>query len=316
MKIHFAPIQGFTDSVYRNAHYKIFGDNIEKYYTPFIRVEKKEIRRHDAKEFGFDRNQDLIDNSKLVPQILPGNTDEANYLIEELLKVGYKEIDLNFGCPFPMIAKHHKGCGLLPFPDEVADILKLTSEYKEVRFSAKMRLGLEDANEWKNISDIINDAKLEQVTIHPRTGKQQYKGEVNYNAFAEMVATIKHPIIYNGDILTLDGAKNIGTQFPSISAIMIGRGLLSNPCLADEIANGISTPVNVKVEKISQLHDLLLDGYESILDGGEFQILNKMKTIWEYLMPEMGKKERKKIEKSKNLQEYNASVQAALKLCL
>lgn len=312
MQIHFAPIQGYTDSVYRNAHFKIFGDNIHKYYTPFIRVEKGGIRKHDTKEFSAERNKELAEKAKLIPQILPGTADEAKLLIDEVLSAGYKEIDINLGCPFPLIAKHHKGCGLLPYPNEVEELLKATSEYKDIRFSVKMRLGLEEANEWKNISDILNDASLSQVTIHPRTGKQQYKGEVYLDEFSEMLTAIKHPVIYNGDILTLEGAKNIEKQFPTISAIMIGRGLLANPCLADEISSETLTPQAAKADKIKRLHDLLLDGYESILDGGDFQILNKMKTIWEYLMPDMGKKERKKIEKSKNLQEYNTNVQAAI----
>ena len=182
MQIHFAPIQGYTDSVYRSAHFKLFGNSIHKYYTPFIRLEKGEIRKHDSKEFGADRNSELIENSMLTPQILPANAEEADYLINELTNTGHKEIDINLGCPFPMIAKHHKGCGLLPYPDEVKELLGVTAKHPDLKFSLKMRLGLENANEWKELTSIINNTPLSHVTIHPRTGRQQYKGEINLNA--------------------------------------------------------------------------------------------------------------------------------------
>ncbi|MCR5569711.1 MAG: tRNA-dihydrouridine synthase family protein [Paludibacteraceae bacterium] len=313
MHILFAPIQGYTDSVYRNAHNQLFGNSIYKYYTPFIRVEKGGIRKHDAKEFGAERNSELIEKGVLTPQILPASAEEADYLINELANTGYREIDINLGCPFPMIAKHHKGCGLLPYPDEVKELLDVTERHPDLKFSLKMRLGLEDAYEWKGLTTIINSTPLSHVTIHPRTGHQQYKGEIDLNAFGEMLDSIQHPIVYNGDLLTPADAQKIQEQYPKVGALMIGRGLLANPCLADEIVSGVPTTQKEKAEKIGELHEMLLEGYSNILDGGDYQILAKMKTVWEYLLPEMGKRERKKIEKSKNLQEYCGFVQNALK---
>ncbi|MBQ3944115.1 MAG: tRNA-dihydrouridine synthase family protein [Alphaproteobacteria bacterium] len=312
MQIHFAPIQGYTDSVFRNAHNKLFGASISKYYTPFIRLEKGSLRKHDKKEADTERNGEMIEKGLLVPQILPSNTEEADIFVNELALIGYKEMDINLGCPFPMIAKHHKGCGLLPYPDEIANLLNVTERHKGIRFSIKMRLGLEYKYEWKELVETINNTPLEHVTIHPRTGRQQYRGETDFETYGEMLAAIKHPVVYNGDIVTPDDAHLIMSRYPHTSALMIGRGLLANPCLALEISTRSGIKHEEKKHKIEEFHEILLDGYQKTYDGGEAQILLKMKTLWEYLLPGIEKREKKRITKSKNLQEYIASVQAAL----
>lgn len=300
--IHFAPIQGYTDAVYREVHQEIFG-NIDKYYTPFIRLEKGEIRKHDAKEFSQERNSTLYSENKLIPQLLPGNADEMRILSESVASCGYTEININFGCPFPMIAKRHKGCGMLPFPNEIEEVLAVTKEFPEINFSVKMRLGLNDADEWKSIADLLNGSKLTEITIHPRVGKQQYKGDINFDSFGEFLSTIKHPIIYNGEIKTVDDAKNITERYPQIKGIMIGRGLLENPNLANEI-NGVSlTPMQIK-DKLIDFNSILLEKYSEILDGGDPQILRKIVTLWDYLLPNIEKRYLKKIVKSRNTQDY------------
>ena len=259
-----------------------------------------------------ERNGEMIEKKRLVPQILPSNAEEADILVNELAVLGYKEMDINLGCPFPMITKKHKGCGLLPYPDEIANLLLVTERHKEIRFSLKMRLGLESKYEWKELVETINNTPLGQLKLHALTGRQQYKGETDLETYGEILTAIKHPVIYNGDIVKLDDAHLMTSRFPDSSAIMIGRGLLANPCLALEISTSAFITNEEKKNKVEEFHDMLLDGYQKTYDGGEAQILLKMKTLWEYLLPEIGKKEKKRITKSKNLQEYNASVQAAL----
>lgn len=118
LPIHFAPLQGYTDAVYRRAHARIFG-GIETYYSPFVRMEHGEIRRKDARDIEPDNNPDL----HLIPQLIAPDADKLEHIMSLFIEKGYREADINLGCPFPMLARRHNGCGMLPYPEEVKALL-------------------------------------------------------------------------------------------------------------------------------------------------------------------------------------------------
>ena len=268
--IHFAPLQGYTDSVYREAHAQIFG-GVETYYTPFVRLEKT----------GF-RNKELRD---LVP-----------------------EADINLGCPFPMQARQHRGAGILPYPDEVKVLLETIFEFPEIQFSVKLRLGWDSPEEAQALLPFLNGLPLTHLTLHPRIGTQQYKGKTDLSAFSRFYDSCTLPLFYNGDIRTLPDIRSLTGRFPRLKGIMIGRGLLSSPWLATEYISDTPLTAQEKIEKLSAFHALLLAGYSSRLEGGEHQVLDKMKTLWDYLLLDAEKRLRKKILKSSRLADYQEAV--------
>ena len=89
---------------------------------------------------------------------------------------------------------------------------------------------------------------------------------------------------------------------------MLGRGLLSSPWLATEYISDIPLTAQEKKEKLSAFHTLLIAGYSSRLEGGEHQILDKMKTLWDYLLPDAERRLRKKVLKSSRLADYQEAV--------
>lgn len=99
LPIHFAPLQGYTDAVYRRAHARIFG-GIETYYSPFVRMEHGEIRRKDARDIEPDHNPGL----HLIPQLIAPDADKLEHIMSLFIEKGYREADINLGCPFPMLA--------------------------------------------------------------------------------------------------------------------------------------------------------------------------------------------------------------------
>ncbi len=298
IKIYSAPLQGYTDAAWRNAHETIFG-GVDAYFSPFVRIERGEFRNKDIKDIEPLNNKVM----HFVPQIIASEEDELRRLTDLVIEKGYNEIDINMGCPFPLITRKYKGCGILPYPDKVRAIMNVMQDYKGIEFSVKMRLGLEDKDEWKNILPILNDTHLKSVTLHPRIGRQQYKGDVDMDSFASFYDECKLPLIYNGDIKKIDDIEKISKEFPLLDGIMIGRGLLANPSLAYEYKNGINMPDKELYNKIIEMHSFLFDYYSNTLQG-ESQILNKMKTFWEYLLPDMDKKIHKAIKKSSSLNKY------------
>ena len=303
LPIHFAPLQGYTEAIYRQAHARIFG-GVESYYTPFVRVEHGEIRKKDMREITLENNRGV----QLIPQLIAPDVDKMELIIALFIEKGYKNVDINLGCPFPILAKRHNGSGILPYPEEVKTLLGIVVKYPQIRFSVKMRLGWENPEECLAIAPLLNDLPLRQVTMHPRLGKQQYKGDVDLEGFAAFQSVCKHPLIYNGDIKRREDILRIQEQFPMLAGVMIGRGLLANPALALEYKENRTLSANEMRNKLHSMHTSVYSQYAAQLEGGEGQLLNKMKTFWEYLAPGADRKLLKAIHKSGTFQKYNQAV--------
>ena len=305
LPIHFAPLQGYTDVIYRNAHAACFG-GIDAYYTPFVRLEKGTFRHRDVR--GIEPGNNQVPH--LIPQLIAPTAEKAEKILSLFIEKGYKEADINMGCPFPILAKRHNGSGILPYPEEVQALLSLITKYPQISFSIKMRLGWEGPAECLKLAPIINELPLRQVVMHPRLGKQQYKGEVDLKAFEAFQHVCKHPLIYNGDINHIEDIHRIQEQFPGLAGMMIGRGLLANPALAWEYQQNRTLEFDEMKEKIQSMHTYVYEEYIEQLKGGDLQILNKMKAFWEYLLPNADRKLLKAIHKSTNLHKYTQAVHA------
>ena len=302
LPIHFAPLQGYTDDVYRRIHHELIG-GITTYYTPFVRMEGGGVRSKDMRDIRPEFNEGV----PVIPQIIVKSMKEFEYLVGVIEEKGYKDIDINMGCPFPMQAKHGRGSGLLAHTDIIQEIAKAIAEKSHLSFSIKMRLGWENKEEWKPVLDILNDIPLRQITMHPRIGTQQYKGTTDMEAFKECYNLCKHPLIYNGDITTLEDIRKIETEFPNLAGIMIGRGLLARPSLAYEYASGKEMSWAERRNQLHTMHERLMAHYETTANS-EAQVHNRMRLFWEYMEEELGKKTYKKIMKAGNLKNYLAAV--------
>ena len=197
MKIYSAPLQGFTEAVWRNVHSSVFG-GIDGYFTPFLRYEHGEIRNKDVRDV--ERKNNTSEN--LVPQVIASTPQELAPLMELLANEGYSRADINMGCSFALQVRKKHGAGLLPHPDMVASLIEAATAYPGFTISVKMRLGWESKDEWRALLPILNDAPLCYVTMHPRLGIEQYKKPADIDAFDEFCEACRHPLIYNGDILS------------------------------------------------------------------------------------------------------------------
>lgn len=307
--IYFAPLQGYTDAVYREAHASVFG-GIEAYYTPFVRLEKGELRKKELRDIApgmnFSRN--------IIPQLIASTPEEFRTIAGVFREKGYRRADINLGCPFPMQTRAHKGAGLLPYPAEVEALLRTAEEFPELAFSVKMRLGWEEAGECMRLIPVLNELPLTHIALHPRVGVQQYRGTVDREGFARFYEACKHPLVYNGDLLSLEDIRAVVERFPRLQGVMLGRGLLAAPWLAAEYLEGETWTARKRQEGVADFHELLAECYRRRLEGGEHQIVSKLKTLWDYLLPEASKKYRKRIAKSNSLKAYQSAVKELLSL--
>ena len=302
MDIHFAPLQGYTDDVYRRLHHQLIG-GIATYTTPFLRVEGGGVRSKDLRDVDPEHNQGVL----VVPQLIFKSMKEFDYLLGVVTDKGYTRVDLNMGCPFPMQAKHGRGSGVLVHLDVIDELCERIHQQARLQFSVKMRLGWEEPNEWQPVLQRLNQVPLHHITLHPRLGKQQYKGEVDNEAFQAFYETCRHPLMYNGDLTTIEHIRAMESQYPRLAGLMIGRGLLARPTLALEYTRGQEMSWNERLNLLMQMHQSLREHYEPIVNS-EAQLHAKLRLFWEYMEPELGKKPYKKIMKAGNLKNYLAAV--------
>lgn len=301
--LYFSPLQGYTEDVYRRLHHQIFG-GIDSYFTPFVRLEHGNVRSKDLRDIKPENNVAV----PVIPQIITGDGKEAQQLIDVITPLGYRSIDINMGCPFPLQTRHGKGAGILTHPDKVKEIKETIEKNTDVTFSVKMRLGLDSYEDWKEILPILNDTPLHHITLHPRIATQQYKGNIDMTKFESFLEMCKHPVIYNGDIMTLNDINSIESQYNNLAGIMIGRGLLARPSLAIEYKTGTEWSRSQIISKVREMHSLLLEQYTKIIPG-EAQLLQKVRTFWDFYEPQdsnslLERKKWKKIKKAGNMKNY------------
>ncbi len=286
--IAFAPLQGYTDAAYRRAHWECVG-GVDEYYTPFVRIEKGEIRRKDLRDTDPAANEGV----PTVPQVIARDGDEFARLCDALQEQGWRRIDLNMGCPFPMQVRAGRGSGLLQHHDRVEEILEEMQRRPDVQFSVKMRLGQESEDEGLNIMPIINEMPLLHVTLHPRLGRQQYKGVADREAFGRFREVSRHPMVYNGDIAALDSEE---LELGNIKGVMIGRGLLARPWMTGD---------NDPAEVLRAMHAAVYRHATETLCG-DSQILARLHAFWEYI--DIDRKQKKAIMKATSLPRYREAV--------
>ena len=293
-----APLQGVTDNVWRMAQHEVFG-GVDAYYAPFMRVERGEIRRKDLRDVDPERNAGIT----LIPQILACQPDHALMMVDALKQMGYSRIDINLGCPFPPIALHRKGSGMLAYPELAEALFKALATVDGVEYSVKMRLGWDQPDQWHDILPLMDILKPVNIAVHPRIGKQQYKGELDIEQFEALLAASPWPVVYNGSLRTPMDIEEVVGRYPSLAAVMVGSGLAANP--------GMFVP-DATPDDYRRFHDLLVDGYIEQLNGGEAQLVRHLQDIWQTFLPGTNHKLFKAIRKSRNLDQYQNAASAAL----
>ena len=299
---YLAPLQGFTEYPLRKAMLAA-GIMPTTFVAPFI----------DAHEYAKGKARKLKDvlpennvGINLIPQLLGSNPDELATLLAWYCELGYTNVSLNLGCPSPMVAQRGSGSGLIAKPELVRSILdKLFSTNPDIQLSVKTRLGYLDSCEIDGLIPVLNEFSLAEVVIHPRIGKQLYKGNVDLDAFERILPLIKAPVCYNGDILSVSDYQERSKRFPSVSRWVIGRGALENPLIFKEIENGVEFSQPERLAAMHKLHEALFTHYAASLSGNS-HFINKMSPFWEYFylaFPER-RKLYKKVVKAATVDNY------------
>lgn len=300
MNYYFAPLEGITDLTYRNTHRKHFG-GVDRYYMPFLSPTQNHCLT--GKE---QRELPLADSlpCSTIPQILTKSARDFLWAAQCCRERGYEEVNLNMGCPSGTVVAKGKGSGLLGNLDHLRHFLDEIYDQCPIEISVKTRIGLCNPEEFPAIIDLLNKYPIKELTIHPRVQKAFYKGSVDIEAFRYATDHYKHPLCYNGDICTTEDHGFIREKFPTVSAIMIGRGLITDPGMLCGGTDG---------KALWSFHEELFDEYCRVF-GNKQNAMCRMKEIWSLLIHLFGESDthNKKLKRTSDYDTFRSIAREVL----
>ena len=293
MRYYFAPMEGITDSIYRQTHHKYY-PGLDRYYMPFLSPTIHRTLPHKE-----DRELPMADSVPFcaVPQILTKVAEDFLWAASICRDRGYEEVNLNLGCPSGTVVSKGKGSGMLRDIDGLDRFLEEIFAASPLPISVKTRLGLENGEEFSRLLDIFNRYPIQELTVHPRVRKQFYDGSVDMEMFRYAVANSRNPLCYNGDLTSLQQIEAFRQEFPGIEAVMIGRGLIADP--------GMLSPGTVAI--LEAFHNELLERYLEAF-GGSRNAMFRLKENWHFLITQFEGSEKlwKQLRKTTDLGEFRA----------
>lgn len=305
-----SPLQGFTDFRFRNAFHKYFG-GIDTFYSPYIKLNGKLVVKGSYERDILPENNNTLE---VIPQIITNDAEEFLFVAKYVQQFGYKELNWNLGCPYPMVAKCGMGSGLISNTSQIEHILKRVHNETDIIVSMKMRMGYENPTEILDVFPILEQYPIKNIAIHARIGKQLYKGGVDLDSFQKCLDSSRQKIYYNGDITSVAKFKELKERFPSIDHWMIGRGLIADPFLPSMIKNNTTDYPKNRFEIFEAFHDEIYREYDAYLQGPT-PIRMKMLGFWEYFSESFSNPQKtyKKIKKAGNNKNYEAAVKEIFK---
>lgn len=309
-QIYLAPFQGVTTYTYREVYTKYFG-GIDKLFTPFFTgIHKAKSLEKRAVDLNFTHQNSV----EVVPQVLSKDAEEILRFADVCQSKGFKEINWNLGCPYPMVANKKRGSGILPYPDMVNEILEKVMPQLDINFSIKCRLGYFSEVEILNIIDVFNLYKIFELTIHARTGKQLYTGEVKLEAFKKTIDKSNIEIVYNGDIFSKIDFEKFNNDFKVIDKWMVGRGMLRDPFLPAIIKGNVVSDIDQQPWIINKFVTDLYIAYRKKMND-RLQAINVMKELWGFMSLSFDNPQKvfNRIKKTKTFDDYEEAVAAVFR---
>lgn len=296
-RLYLAPVKGITDRVFRNTFASCFS-GIDLAVAPFITMSDSDKKLRDL-------TPSADEGIKTVPQLLTKSPEHFISLAKRLADNGSDEINWNLGCPFQKVLDRGEGAALLKSPGLIEGFLDRICGVALPNISVKMRLGMDEPDEILPVLEIMNTYPLHEIIIHARTANQMYDGDVNIPAFKDAVKISRHGIVYNGDITVPGDIDFLSEKTGELNGWMIGRGILMNPFLAEEIKTGRTPAADKKISRLQKFIDALFTEYNSELQSPA-HVLDKMRGVWFYLSQgfENGHRIDKRIRKAGSIRHY------------
>ena len=295
MKYYFAPLEGLTDSIYRRLHHKYFS-GIDRYYTPFFSpTVHRALTAREKRELPPAEDLDV----QVIPQILTKSAADFIWMSTVCRDRGYSQINLNLGCPSGTVTAKGKGSGMLRDPDTLQSFLDEIFDGIVLPVSIKTRLGYSDGEEFFRLLEIFNRYPIAELIIHPRVRQDFYQNNVRMDLFEYAQKNSRAPLCYNGNLCSKEDIRQFAEKYPSVDAVMLGRGLIGDP--------GMLSAGGTTKEQLLAFMNELFDAY-AVAFGSSRNAMFRLKENWRHLLCKLDGSEKlgKKLRKTTDAAEYKA----------
>jgi len=223
-----APMQDVTDLPFW-ALMTCYG-GADVYFTEYFRVHAtSRLEKHILKSVTENPT-----GCPVVAQMIGNDIPSLVRTARELQQYPIVAVDLNLGCPAPVVYRKCAGGGLLREPGRVDSILGALRDAVKIKFSVKTRLGFDSPAVFSELLPIFAKHSLDLLTVHGRTVKEMYWSEVHYDFIARAVAAMSCPVLANGNVYSAQKADEV-LKATGARGLMIGRGAIRNPWLFHQI---------------------------------------------------------------------------------
>ena len=305
--IYFAPLEGITDAVFRRVHHARFS-GVAKYFIPFISpTQNLRLTARELSAVAPEHNAGV----PAVPQVLAKDAQLALWAVRTLADMGYTEVNLNFGCPSGTVTAKGKGAGMLTDPSRLERFLDELYAHAPVPVSIKTRIGFSSPSEFERLLPLLSRYPVSELILHPRTRAEFYRGQPHREVFAAALDSCSLPLAYNGDLFTPGDCEALAAQHPGTHALMLGRGLVANPALAQTLAGG--APLSVPA--LRGFHDELLDSCLALYPA--HIVLGRMREVMKHAACcfQDARRPLKAIRKAPTLKSYTEAVTRLFETC-
>jgi len=270
-----APMQDVTDLPFWKLMTRYGGADV--YFTEYFRV-------HATSTLDKYILKSITDNPTgrpAIAQMIGNDIPSLVRIARELQRYPVAAVDLNLGCPAPVVYRKCAGGGLLRDPDRVDSILGALRDAIAIKFTVKTRLGFESPEVFDELLPIFARHSLDLLTVHGRTVREMYGPHVHYDRIAQAVEAMPCPVIANGNVYSARNANEIlGTT--GARGLMIGRGAIRNPWLFQQIRqHRQGAPVFVPSGK--DVLNYLRELYEAVQPSENIKELALVQKIKKYL---------------------------------
>lgn len=272
-----APMQDVTDLSFMTVINECGAPDY--FFTEFIRVHE-----HSIVEKGIlDSIVKNPSNRPVFAQLIGESLPNLERITKELLKYPIAGIDLNLGCPAPKVYKKNVGGGLLRDVEKVDQILGLLRQTVPGLFTVKMRIGFETTENFDAILRLINKHQVDLLSVHGRTVKELYRGEVHYDFIKRAVESVNCPVFANGNVTSVEKAV-WALEYTGAYGVMIGRSAIRNPWIFRQLREYLSG-IRYFKPTLKDVYDYIQRLVEATrgVDFGELAHVNRMKKFLNFV---------------------------------
>lgn len=280
-----APMQDITDLPFWKVMHRYGGADIN--YTEYFRVHKdSKPERHILQAIEENPTGRPV-VAQMIGQHIPALVRTARVLQEKKV-VG---IDLNLGCPAPIVCRKNAGGGLLKHPEQIDEILGALRGEIGIAFTVKTRIGYDDPAEFDRVLEVFVKHRVDAFTVHGRTVREMYRTRVHLDRIRQAVEALDAPVFANGNVLSVALAHET-LACTGAAGLMIGRGAIRNPWLFEQLRDDAAgrTPKQPTLRELREYIDILFQATH-LPHLTEAANISKMKKYMNFIGQGIGEEE-------------------------